>query len=182
MGQLEVPRSASEQPGSQPAWRPQSRKWKSLPLLIGLGAVIAVASVTGTVFYVPTILHPSVVVSGSIDMGTATDSPIRITFTDVGDIANTVTALVSSSGYSVTVPNGHSYNIRLDYSYPSQYNCYSNSYPNPENCGGCALQYSDYYTGYARYSCPETLSGSCLGGPLKVEVRSDSMNFDLRCS
>ena len=182
MGPSEVPPPVSEQPTSQPTRQPRTQNWKRLPLLIGIVAAVAVVSLIVAVFSVPTILHPSVVVSGTIDMGTGSDSPTQITFTDVGDIANSARAPISSSGYSVTVHNGRSYNIRVDYSYPSQYDCYSYSYPNPGNCGSCTLQYSDYYTGYARYTCPETLSGSCLGGPLKVEVQSNSMNFDIQCS
>ena len=115
---------------------------------------------------------------------TGTETPSQITFTDVDDIANTVTAAVTSSVYSVSVPNGHSYNIRIDYSYvyQYQYDCYDYNF-SPD----CPLYQGDYCNfdnTVGDWNCThsENRNGTCLGGPLRVNVSADTMPFDIQCS
>lgn len=135
-----------------------------------------------TVFSVPTILHKSVTVSGTIAVGSET--PTQIIFTEIDDVLNSETANLTASGYgySVTVPNGHSYSIRVDYfHYNVQYQwqcdapCQNSS--NTSSDTSCALDYNTVYT-CSHYG---KLTGNCAGGQVRVNVSGDRMNFDIQC-
>ncbi len=149
--------------------------------VIGVAIMISIVGVSNpTLFFAPSLLHPNVTVSGTLSMASG-QSPSQITFTDVGDIANSAMSSIQGNSYSVVVPNGHSYNIRIDYSYQYQYQygCTADEYFF-RTCGQ-----GDYcvYDGVG-YSCThnETRTGLCSGGPLKVNVSSSTMTFDIQCS
>lgn len=120
----------------------------------------------------------------------SSETPTQITFTDVSDVLNSVIANFTSSGYSVTVPNGHSYNIRVDYSYQYvqyQYECDS-SYgagqcQNSSNTD-CVYDYTAYTPyDHSVYTCTHygNVTGMCTGGQIRVNVSADRMSFDIQC-
>ncbi len=158
--------------------QPHSRR--KLTTIIAGVAILTAIILIASVLSVPTTLHPTVTVSGSLTMRSG-QTPNQITFTDVNDIANSASVSISGSSYSVTVQNGHSYNIRIDYSYASQYQYECDAYQ--YFSGSCGQ--GDYcsYDGIG-YACThsETLNGVCSGGPLKVNVSGNAMNFDVQCS
>ena len=150
-----------------------------------IGVFVGLSYIPGRISSVSLLQHPRVTVSGSVTM-TGTDNPTQITFTDVEDIANSASSQMSSSAYAVTVANGHSYNIAINYSTSYKTTCHSYS---PLDCQGdsntdCRFDYveNNGYSTYGVYTCTHFTNAVCRGGPLKVNVAADIMTFNIQCT
>lgn len=103
--------------------------------------------------------HPrSITVFGSIVTNSSGTRP-TITFVDLADHSQYFSGNVTNQAYSVNVLSGHTYNIQVYYSIPSN-NCYTN----PQGTTVC-LQIPNY----------------CFRGPLTVSTSSYFMRYDVSC-
>jgi len=126
---------------------------------LGVAMVSAVTFAAVTIFTRQGTTPSMVTVYGSISLNSTAEYG-SITLTDLVNSQHRFSTPVTGSSYSVTVLNGHWYNVQVNYTVQTN-NCYTNQAGN--------------------YVCLK-VPANCFRGPIEVNGQRNTMRFDLDCT